>query len=87
MVSCGSEVEQVHAPEEVHIEDLVPVLEAVPRRAFRPDRGVVHEHANLREQTRERCEVIAARRIQPPLPSPIDGHAAAATTTASTTKH
>ena len=47
------------APEKVHVEDLVPIVKAVPGRALGRNRGVVHEHANLPEQRRrERCEVF-----------------------------
>ena len=49
-----------HAPEHVHVEHLVPVIEATPRCAFGSDGGVVHEHTNLREEARESCEVIVA---------------------------
>ncbi len=63
-----------HAPEHVHVEDLPPVVEAAPGGALRPDGGVVHEHTDLREEgRREACEVIAARRIQPPLAPLADG--------------
>lgn len=56
-----------HAPEHVHIENLAPVVEAFPGRPFGPDGGIIHEDTDLREETRrEPCEVIAARRIQPP---------------------
>ena len=55
----------MYAPEDVHVEDLVPVFKSLPGRALGRDRGIVHEHANLPEQTRrEPCEVIAVRRTR-----------------------
>ena len=34
-------------PEEVHVEDLVPVVETVPGCAPEANSGVVHENGNL----------------------------------------
>lgn len=54
--------EEIDVPKEVHIEDLVPLIKAIPRCAFQTNSGVVHEDSNLVK--RERTTTIVRLHVQ-----------------------